>query len=195
MWAAPNAILPSKLVVALRLGEHLRGLTYVCLTCMPSAAACRRMFHDLDDTTMSCVNLSDSAARVACLVNHMYGGSGYVISSDSLLDCACVADKYDMPHLDRAVDTFVQQLQLTVYNVAGFMAVAHECPGLWELKHRCIEYTAKRLQHILDYRCHCQHVLRDSRSQHGSDCMLPRCLPASCCLHIFMLLNTLRTDC
>ena len=124
------------------------------------AAACRRMFHDLSDTTMSCVNLSDSAARVACLVNHIYGGSGYVIGSDDLLDCSCVADKYDMPHLQRAVDTFVQQLPLTDSNVPGFMEVAHESPGLWDQKQRCIEYTARRLQHMLDSRCRGQHAVR-----------------------------------
>lgn len=102
---------------------------------------------------MSFVNLSDSPARVACMVNHIYGGSGYVISSDNLLDCSCVADKYDMPHLQTAVDTFVQQLQLSAVNVPSFMAIAHESPGLAELKERCIEYTAKRLQHILECRC------------------------------------------
>ena len=88
------------------------------------------MFDDINDSTMSFVNLSDSPARVACMVNHIYGGSGYVISSDNLLDCSCVADKYDMPQLQRAVDTFVQQFQLTDENVLSIMAIAHESPDL-----------------------------------------------------------------
>ena len=110
------------------------------------------MFHDITDATMSYVNLSDSPARVACIVNHIYGGGAYVLTSDNLLDCTCMADKYDMPQLQQAVQTYVQHLQLTVDNVPSFMAIAHESPFLWDLKKRCIEFAARRLQTILEVR-------------------------------------------
>jgi hypothetical protein len=117
------------------------------------------MFHDVNDPAMSCVNLSDSAARITCLVNEIYGGDEYIIDSDNLLDCSCVAEKYDMPRLQRAVEAFVQQLKLTAGSLPHYMAIARESPGLHVLKERCIEYTARRLQHIQNLRC-CRHCRR-----------------------------------
>jgi hypothetical protein len=111
------------------------------------------MFHDINDPSMSSVHLSDSPARLTCLVNHIYGGDEYIIDRNNLLDCSCAAEKYDMPRLQRAVETCVQQLKLTAGNVPHYMAIAHNSPGLLELKERCIEYTARRLQHILNLRC------------------------------------------
>jgi hypothetical protein len=111
---------------------------------------CRNMFNDIvDDTASSCVKLSDSPARLACMVNHIYGGDKYTIDSGNVLDCSCVAAKYDIPGLQRAVIPVVRQLHLTASNVPDYMAVAHESPALRELKERCIEYAARRLEHIL----------------------------------------------
>jgi hypothetical protein len=122
-----------------------------CPVLMPSAACCccRDMFHDINDPANSCIKLIDSPARVACLVNHICGGDEYIIDSDNMLDCSCIAEKYDMPRLQRAVTAFAQQLKLTADTVPRYIAIAHEHPGLAELKELCIEYTAKRLQHIL----------------------------------------------
>lgn len=86
------------------------------------------------------------------MVNHIYGGDEYSIDGDNLLDCSCVAEKYDMPRLQRAVAAFMQQLKLTPDTVPHYIAIAHESPGLCKLKDRCIEYTARRLQHILNRR-------------------------------------------
>ena len=122
------------------------------------------MFNNaVDDSTTSCVNLSDSPARVTCLVNHVYGGADFAVDRNNLLDCSCVAEKYDMPRLQRAVNTFLHQLKLTPSNIPHYLAIANDSPGRCELKERCIEYAASRLQHILDFRCcvilQCMHSM------------------------------------
>ena len=108
------------------------------------------MFNDIvDDTANSCVKLSDSPARLACMVDYIYGGNRYT-DRQNVLDCSCVADKYDIPLLQMAVRPVVRQLHLTASNVRpGYLTVAHDSPGLVRLKERCIEYTAKRLAHII----------------------------------------------
>jgi hypothetical protein len=98
--------------------------------------------------------MDDSSAAISCLVNHMYAGDLFQIDLDNLLHCSRMAHKYDVPQLQRAVDAFAKQLTFRVReaNVIQVIAVAHDGPGLQELKECCIEYLAKRLQRVCNLR-------------------------------------------
>ena len=105
------------------------------------------MLNDLSPTE-GCIKLDDSLAEVACILNHAYGGQEFSIDMDNLLNCSRMARKYDMPRLQRAVDTFLKQLQLSDDNLPGWMGVAHGDPELPGLRQRCTDFAAKRLLNV-----------------------------------------------
>jgi hypothetical protein len=109
------------------------------------------MFKDINSDS---VQMDDSSAAVSCLVDHMYGGDMFKIDVDSLLHCSRIAHKYDMPQLQRAVDAFVKQLKYSLKDakVAHYMAIAHDSPGMHELKEYCVEHLAKHLQLVCNLR-------------------------------------------
>jgi hypothetical protein len=117
------------------------------------------MFNDLD-TAESSVKLDDSPAEVACLVNHCYGGEDFQMSLEYLVDCSRIADKYDIPRLQQSAKAYAKQLELNPGNVPRYIMIAHGHSGLMEFKQHCIDYMAKRLQHILNnVRCCGQHCI------------------------------------
>jgi hypothetical protein len=103
-------------------------------------------------STKHCIKLEDSLAEAFCIVNHAYGGHEFVIDTDNLLDCSRMAKKYDMPRLQRILDAFVEQIKLADDNLPDWMAVAHGDPELPELQQRCVEFAAKHLQSVLNFR-------------------------------------------
>lgn len=104
------------------------------------------------DPTENCIKLDDSLAEVECMLNHAYGGHAFSIDIGNILDCTRMARKYDMPLLQRAVDTFTKQLELSDDNLAGWMEFAHGHPELPQLQQRCTDFAAKRFLHIIEGR-------------------------------------------
>jgi hypothetical protein len=113
---------------------------------------CRRTMLNNVDAAENFIKTDDSSAEVAIMVNHIYGGDQFVIDIDNVLDCSRIAQKYDMPRLQRAIGALVKHLELSDENLPQWMAVAHLSSELQELKERCISQAAKRLQHILNFR-------------------------------------------
>ena len=109
------------------------------------------MLNDIDPAETT-VTLYDGPFEVACIVDHVYAGDRFVIDFINLQDCNRMAVKYDMPQLRRAVDAFVQQLELTDHNLPSWMKVAHGDPELPQLRERCIQYASERLLHVLRHR-------------------------------------------
>lgn len=81
------------------------------------------MFKDINADEKR-VQLDDSCNEIACLVNHLYGGDEFLVDIDNLLHCSRMAQKYDMPKLQTAVNGFVEQLKLSEANVAHCTVVA-----------------------------------------------------------------------
>ena len=109
------------------------------------------MLNDINPAD-ACINLDDTSAEVACIVNKSYGGEEYEVDGRNLLDCSRMAEKYDMPRLQKAVNDFISQLDLSPENLPGYLAMAHEHAGLDQLKKKCMRYTVRRLQQIIDTR-------------------------------------------
>jgi hypothetical protein len=76
----------------------------------------------------------------------------FLININNILHCSRMAKKYDMPQLQRAVGTFARQLKLSDGNISHCMAIAHDSSGMDELKNRCIEFAARRLQRVCNLR-------------------------------------------
>ena len=112
---------------------------------------CRTMLNGID-VAESVVTLDDSPAEVTCLVNHCYGGENFLVDDDNLLDCNRVAQKYDMPRLQKALDAFSQRVYINDDSAQKWITAAQDRSGMPKLKERCIAYMAKRLQHVLDAR-------------------------------------------
>lgn len=117
------------------------------------------MFNDIGPNSKR-VQLDDSSDEVACLVNHLYGGDGFLVDIDNLLLCSRMAHKYDMPRLQRAVDVFVEQLKVIKANVAQCVVVAcasvasgnPDDPAMEKLLVRCLTFATGHLETICSSR-------------------------------------------
>ena len=119
----------------------------------------RNMFADLEGgvktrgakTDGDPLAIEEKGFEIVMLLNHVYAGSQYKITPKNIGTCLRLGVKYEVPGLMDACHAYLDNLELVVGNLPGWLAVAPGY-GLARFTTRCVDFAAGNLQSIIDQR-------------------------------------------
>lgn len=104
------------------------------------------MFTELS-ADQQCIQLEESAAEIACLLNYAYAGHKYTVTPDNILPCLKMAHKFDITRLREACEAYLVHLELSVGTVPFWIDIAGAY-GLSGLMDCCVKFAAEHLDAI-----------------------------------------------